>query len=74
MTLSQEAPARVINVLNRSTIQLLVLPGVGLADGGIPRHVPLEIVPVPLRMPNTMLTVTMEEGEITQVRAQDPNT
>lgn len=74
MKLSQIAPARVSHVVNRSTIQLIVLPGVGLADGGIPRDVPLELVPLALRMPNTMLTVKMEGGAIVEVRAQDAET
>jgi len=74
MKLPNEAAAQVISVLNRSTIRLLVHPGVGLVDGGIPMNIPLDLVPLPLRMPNTMLTVTMEAGTITEVRAQDTGT
>ena len=71
---SHEIPARVIAVLTRSTIQLLLCPGAGLADGGIPTEVPLDIVPPELRLPNTMMIVTMENGRITGVRPREPST
>lgn len=71
---SHEIPARVIAVLTRSTIQLLLLPGFGLADGGIPTEVPLELVPPEMRMPNTTLTVTMTNGSVTNIRHRETGT
>lgn len=68
---SQEIPARVIAVLTQSTNQVLLFPGAGLADGGIPTEIPLDLVPPDLRLPNTMVTVTMESGIITEVRANE---
>jgi len=36
-------------------------PGVGLADGGAPRDVPVEQIPFELRMPNTPLWIHFDE-------------
>ncbi|MEM8637009.1 MAG: hypothetical protein AAGF33_18750 [Pseudomonadota bacterium] len=71
---SYEPPGRVIAVLTECTVRFLLQPGYGLADGGIPTEVPLDVVPPELRMPNTMLTVTVENGNTTNVRARDIGT
>jgi hypothetical protein len=66
-----EVPARVIYVPTKDTIKILLAPGQGMADGGIPRDIPLELVPFELRTPNTKLQVTMQNGQITSVRADE---
>jgi hypothetical protein len=44
------------------------MPGVGLADGGIPTDVPMDLVPVDLRTPNTNIWVRLdEEGHVQEV-------
>ena len=67
--MNREVPARVLAVLSSSTIRIVLLPGVGLANGGIPTEVSLDLVAPKLRVPNTMLTVTLDGGTITAVEA-----
>ena len=64
-------PARVVYVSSRNTIQILLAPGQGAADGGIPVEIPLELVPVELRMPNSELLVTLRNGTVTSVSRDD---
>jgi hypothetical protein len=42
-------------------IRIILHPGVGLADGGTPRDVPVEQIPFDLRMPNTPLWIQFDE-------------
>jgi hypothetical protein len=42
-------------------LRIILCPGVGLADGGAPRDVPLELVPLDLRLPNTPLWVQLDD-------------
>lgn len=46
-------PARVLACLSRETITVILWPGMGLADGGIPIELPIAVVPPDLRMPNS---------------------
>jgi hypothetical protein len=67
-----EVPARVIYAPDRESIQILLAPGQGLADGGIPITISIDLVPFDLRMPNTKLLVAMRNGTIINVqRAAD---
>jgi hypothetical protein len=54
--------AEVFACLKPGELRSIMLPGNGLADGGTPRDVPTELVPVDCRMPNALLWVTYEEG------------
>lgn len=56
----RRVPATVFAYLTPGHLRLTLLPGVGLADGGIPHEVPLHDVPFSCRMPNTPLWVTMD--------------
>jgi len=38
---SRTVPATVRTIVSSSTIQIVLLPGVGMADGGIPVNVPI---------------------------------
>lgn len=61
-------PGRVFACLRTGEIQIALLPGVGLADGGIPYDVPLEIVPFELRAPNTEVWLRLDKrGQIVEV-------
>jgi hypothetical protein len=66
-----EVLARVIYVPTKDTIQILLAPGQGMADGGIPTNIPLKLVPFELRTPNTRLQVSIVNDEITSVRIDD---
>ncbi|BBB59787.1 hypothetical protein UNDKW_1514 [Undibacterium sp. KW1] len=58
----ERVPAEVFACLLPGEIQLLLCPGVGLANGGARYHVPFEIVPPELRMPNTLLWVKLDDN------------
>jgi hypothetical protein len=42
--------------------RIVLHPGVGLANGGAPRDVPLDLVPPELRLPNTPLWVQLDDA------------
>lgn len=68
---TRDVPASVRAVVSRHTIQIVLLPGVGMADGGIPVDLPIEMVPVRVRLPNSLLTVTMDGADVVAVRARE---
>jgi len=53
-------PAVVFACLVPGEIRILLHPGVGLADGGAHRDVPVVEIPPELRMPNTQLWVQLD--------------
>ncbi|MFT3686966.1 MAG: hypothetical protein QM783_18935 [Phycisphaerales bacterium] len=55
-----EAPAVVLAVLRRETVEVVLHPGEGMADGGVRIEVPAELVPRELRVPNTRLWVKLK--------------
>jgi hypothetical protein len=52
-------PAIVFGRLLRDEIRIELLPGNPFADGGAPIDVPLETIPAELRIPNTLLWVSI---------------
>jgi hypothetical protein len=71
-----KAPARVLACLRPGYLTVLVGSGYGMADGGIPHELPMDLMPFDLRMPNSEFTVLLDrasgrfigverEGEIT---------
>jgi hypothetical protein len=54
-------PAQVLACLVPGAVRIILLPGVGHVDGGAPRDVPVELVPLALRMPNTRLWLQLDE-------------
>jgi hypothetical protein len=54
-------PAIVFGCLLDGELRIILLPGVGLANGGAPRDVPVKLVPHELRLPNTKLWVQLDE-------------
>ncbi len=71
MSMADRAPARVIGVLARNTITVVLWHGVGLVDGGIVRELPLELVPMDLRLPNSEFDVVFDQGIAVRVDRKD---
>jgi len=42
-------------------MRIILLPGVGLANGGAPRDIPMDLIPFDLRVPNARLWVQLHE-------------
>jgi hypothetical protein len=61
--------AEVFACLIRGELRLTMLPGVGLANGGAPYDVSVEMVPFEYRMPNAPLWVTLDlnRGEVLKI-------
>jgi hypothetical protein len=55
-----KAPAIVLGYVSPNYLRVVVMPGVGMVDGGIQHDLPLEIVPPDLRMPNSEFTVLLD--------------
>ncbi len=54
-------PAEVFACLIPGELRIILCPGVGLANGGAPRDVPVEQIPYALRTPNTQLWIQFDE-------------
>ena len=69
--LLESIPAIVFASLTPGEIRILLHPGSGMAQGGAPRDIPIQIVPLNLRMPNTPLWVKLDEGmNVVSVRSR----
>ncbi len=55
-----KAPARVLACLRPGYLTVLVGYGLGMAEGGIPHDVQMDLVPFDLRMPNSVFTVVLD--------------
>jgi len=55
-----KAPAKVLACLRPGYLTVFVGHGLGMADGGIPHEVPMDLVPFDLRMPNSEFTVVID--------------
>ena len=63
--------ARVFAYLRSGELVITLLPGSGLANGGINWTVPLELVPPDLRMPNSECDVLISDGRVLGVVRRD---
>ena len=54
-----QLPAMVFACLIPREIRILILPGVGLANGGVPFDISIDLVSPELRIPNTPLWVKL---------------
>ena len=63
------APARVLACLRTNWLTVIVCPGQGMADGGIPIDIESSLVPFDLRMPNSdfFLLMRRDTHEIVKV-------
>jgi hypothetical protein len=59
----QQVPAVVFGCLLPSELRITLCPGHGMADGGAPCDVPMDIVPIELRIPNTPLWVQFDDNQ-----------
>ena len=65
-------PGEVFACLQSGELRITLLPGVGLAQGGAQRDVPVELVPAELRLPNTKLWVQLNDTfEVESVSARN---
>jgi hypothetical protein len=55
-----KAPARVLGCLCPGYVRVIVLPGYGMSDGGIPHDIPLDLVPFDLRLPNSEFMLLLD--------------
>lgn len=68
----ERVPAIVFASLAPGSIRIHLLPGNGLADGGVLRDVDTSIVPPQLRLPNTLLWARLDQGlDIVEVWRRD---
>lgn len=67
-------PAKVLACLGSRQIRIILFPGLGLADGGIPIDVPLDQIPFDLRTPNSLLWLEFEQDRnvVAAVRREAP--
>ena len=57
-----KAPAKVLGCLHPGYLRVIVLPGHGMADGGTPHDVPLDLVPLDLRLPNSEFILVLDRA------------
>jgi hypothetical protein len=55
-----EAPVKMLACLRPGCLTVFVGYGLGMENGGIPTDVPMDLVPVDLRMPNSEFTVVLD--------------
>jgi hypothetical protein len=57
-----KAPAVVLGCLCPGYVRVIVLPGHGMADGGILHDVPLDLIPFDLRLPNSEFILLLDRA------------
>jgi hypothetical protein len=69
-----KAPAKVLACIRPGYLKVFVGHGLGMADGGIPHDVPMDLVPFDLRMPNSEFTVVIDrtDGRFIGVERRSP--
>lgn len=65
-------PGKVLACLSPGYLRVLLGHGLDMAEGGIPHDVPIELVPLDLRMPNSEFTAVIDRtnGQFTGVERQ----
>lgn len=54
--------AKVLGCLRSGWLEVAVGPGIGMLDGGIPTEIPIDIVPIGLRTPNTEFILVYDKN------------
>jgi hypothetical protein len=57
---TERIPAEVFACFIPGEMRIILLPGVGLANGGAPRDVPMDLIPFELRVPNARVWVELD--------------
>ena len=52
--------ARVIGCLAPGCVDVILGPDIGMLNGGVPTQLPIDIVPIALRIPNTEFIVVLD--------------
>jgi hypothetical protein len=60
-TRNERIPAVVFGCLLPGELRIILHPGAGVADGGVPLNVAIDGIPAGLRLPNTELWVHLDE-------------
>jgi hypothetical protein len=68
----RDIDAVVFAMLKNDTICIVLHPGSGLANGGIHIEVPLSLIRKDLRVPNTRLIATVQNGNVTRIGPANP--
>ncbi len=55
-----QTPAKVLACLRPGYLTVFVGYGLGMADGGMPHDIPMDLVPFDLRMPNSEFTLVLD--------------
>ena len=58
--MEKRVPAKVLGCLSQDVIHVILCPGEGMADGGVPTHLPLDWIPHDLRLPNSEFIVLID--------------
>ncbi|MBE9006199.1 hypothetical protein IQ259_14325 [Fortiea sp. LEGE XX443] len=70
-----KVPVQVLGCLRPGIITVIGFPGVGMVDGGNFMHIPTELIPVDLRMPNSEFIVVCDQRrDFIQVLSKDSDT
>jgi hypothetical protein len=68
----ERVPAAVFGCFLPHELRIILFPGVGLANGGAERNVPIELVPFELRLPNSLLWVQLDDSmEVVRIWRRD---
>jgi hypothetical protein len=62
MTKYWRYPARVLGCLRNGEITVILCDGIGLANGGSSAELPIHMIPVDLRMPNSEFYVLLDRA------------
>jgi len=57
----ERVPAEVFGCLIAGEMRIILCPGIGLAHGGAPRDIAMELIPFDLRVPNALLWVELDD-------------
>ena len=64
------APAKVLGCLRSGYLTVFLGYGLGMADGGSPHEIPMDLVPFDLMVPNSEFTVVIDRTEGTFVAVE----
>lgn len=63
--------AKVLGCLRSGWLEVIVGPGIGMLDGGIPTEIPMDLVPFNLRTPNTEFILVYDKNSHRYVAVEE---